>query len=173
MIVVTVFFSILNQMEFHLVQKIERKTVTTMISHSIWREIEIWFSQCRNNAVRPTAVRGTRVSRCHGGPIECPPGTPVHHNTIVLRSLRGANNWAINICRETPVSRAADIIFSSVQAFKYRFCVTFSPVISFLVNCMNIERDIFSFWYIFSFIFTVDICFVLLGLVRTVVGLNI
>ena len=35
MIVVTVFLSILNQMEFHLVQKIERKTVSTIISHSM------------------------------------------------------------------------------------------------------------------------------------------
>ena len=39
MIVVTVFLSILNQMKFHLVHKIERKTVTTIISHSIWKEI--------------------------------------------------------------------------------------------------------------------------------------
>ena len=37
MIVVTVFFPILNQMEFHLVQKIE-----------VWfsKELEVWFSQC-------------------------------------------------------------------------------------------------------------------------------
>ena len=35
MIVVTVFLSILNLMDFHLVQKVERKTVTTIISHSI------------------------------------------------------------------------------------------------------------------------------------------
>ena len=41
MIVVTVFLSILNQIEFHLVQKIERKTVTTTISHSMWKEMEI------------------------------------------------------------------------------------------------------------------------------------
>ena len=31
----------LNQMEFHFVQKIERKTVTTIISHSMWKEMEI------------------------------------------------------------------------------------------------------------------------------------
>ena len=41
MIVMTVFLSILNQIEFHLVQKIERKTVTTIISHSMWKEMEI------------------------------------------------------------------------------------------------------------------------------------
>ena len=34
MIVVTVFLSILNQMEFHMVQKIESKTVNTIISPS-------------------------------------------------------------------------------------------------------------------------------------------
>ena len=39
MIVVTVFLSILNQMEFHLVQKIERKMVTTIISNSIWKQM--------------------------------------------------------------------------------------------------------------------------------------
>ena len=37
----TVFLSILNQMEFHLVQKIERETVPTIISHSIWKEMGI------------------------------------------------------------------------------------------------------------------------------------
>ena len=37
--VVTVFFSILYQMDFHLVQ-IERKTVTTIISQSLWQEME-------------------------------------------------------------------------------------------------------------------------------------
>ena len=41
MIVVTVILSILNQIEFHLVQKIERKTVTTIISHSICKELEM------------------------------------------------------------------------------------------------------------------------------------
>ena len=41
MIAVTVFLSILNQMEFHLVQKIERKTVTTIISHWMWKEMGI------------------------------------------------------------------------------------------------------------------------------------
>ena len=41
MVVVTVFLSILNQIEFHLVKKIERKTVTTTISHSIWKEMDI------------------------------------------------------------------------------------------------------------------------------------
>ena len=35
MIVETAFLSILNQMEFNAVQKIERKTVSTIISHSI------------------------------------------------------------------------------------------------------------------------------------------
>ena len=35
MILVTVFISSLNQMEFHLVQKIERITVTTIISYSV------------------------------------------------------------------------------------------------------------------------------------------
>ena len=40
MIVVTVLLSILSQMEFNLVQKIERKTVTTIISNSIWKEME-------------------------------------------------------------------------------------------------------------------------------------
>ena len=34
-------FDFLTQMEFHLVQKIERETVTTIISHSIWKEMEI------------------------------------------------------------------------------------------------------------------------------------
>ena len=41
MIVVIVFLTILNQMEFHLVQKIESKTVTTIISHSMWKEMEL------------------------------------------------------------------------------------------------------------------------------------
>ena len=36
----------LNQIELHFVQ-IERKTATTIISHSIWKEMEIQFSQCR------------------------------------------------------------------------------------------------------------------------------
>ena len=40
-------FNFLNQMDFHLVQKIDRKRVTTIISHSIWKEIEYEFSQCR------------------------------------------------------------------------------------------------------------------------------
>ena len=40
MIVETVFFSILNQMEINLVQ-IERETVTTIISHWMWKEKEI------------------------------------------------------------------------------------------------------------------------------------
>ena len=34
-------FRFLNQMDFHLVQKIERKTVTTIISHSMWKEMRI------------------------------------------------------------------------------------------------------------------------------------
>ena len=38
MIVLIVFHLILNQMEFNLVQKIERKTVTTIVSHSIWKK---------------------------------------------------------------------------------------------------------------------------------------
>ena len=42
--VLTVLLSILNQMEIHLVQ-IERKTVTTIISHSMWKKREIEFSQ--------------------------------------------------------------------------------------------------------------------------------
>ena len=48
MIVVTVFLLILNQMEFHLVQN-RRKTVTTIISHSMWKEMEMQFSQCRSS----------------------------------------------------------------------------------------------------------------------------
>ena len=35
------YLSILNQMDFHLAQKFERKTVTTIISHSIWKKLEI------------------------------------------------------------------------------------------------------------------------------------
>ena len=30
----------LDQMKFYLVQKIERKTVTTIMSHSMWKEME-------------------------------------------------------------------------------------------------------------------------------------
>ena len=41
MIMVTVFLSILNQMEILLVQKIEKKTVTTIISNLMWKEMEI------------------------------------------------------------------------------------------------------------------------------------
>ena len=40
MIVVTAFLLILKQMEFYLVQQIERKTVTTIISHAMWKEME-------------------------------------------------------------------------------------------------------------------------------------
>ena len=40
LIVETVFLSILNQMEIHFVQKIEKKTVTTIIYHSMWKEME-------------------------------------------------------------------------------------------------------------------------------------
>ena len=40
MIVVTVFLSILNQMEIHLVQN-GRKTVTTIISHSMRKELDV------------------------------------------------------------------------------------------------------------------------------------
>ena len=43
MIVVTVFFSILNQMEFYLVQN-QWKTVITIRIHSILKEMEIYFS---------------------------------------------------------------------------------------------------------------------------------
>ena len=43
MIVETVFLSIMNQMEFHLVQKIERKTVPTIISRSILKKWKYSF----------------------------------------------------------------------------------------------------------------------------------
>ena len=48
MIVVTVFLSILNQIVLNLVQN-QRESVTMIISHSIWEEMETWFSQCREN----------------------------------------------------------------------------------------------------------------------------
>ena len=48
MIVVTVFFSILNQMKFHLVQN-RRKIVTGIITHSIRKEMEMLFSQCNGS----------------------------------------------------------------------------------------------------------------------------
>ena len=35
----------LKQMEFNLVQQIERKTVITIIVHSIWNDMEIYFSE--------------------------------------------------------------------------------------------------------------------------------
>ena len=50
-------FDFLNQMEFKLVQKIEKKTVTTIIFHSIWREREIYFSDRFS-----TCVRGRRFN---------------------------------------------------------------------------------------------------------------
>ena len=39
MILVTIFLSILNQMD-SIWFKIENKTVTTIISHSLWKEME-------------------------------------------------------------------------------------------------------------------------------------
>ena len=40
--------------------------------------------------IRQINVREIRFSRRHGGPIEGPLISPVHHNTIVLKGLRGA-----------------------------------------------------------------------------------
>ena len=47
MIVVTVFLSIFSILKWNSIWfKIERKTVTMIISHSIWKELEVLFSQC-------------------------------------------------------------------------------------------------------------------------------
>ena len=99
MIVVTVFLSTLNQMELHFCSKSKGKTVTTIISHSMWKEMEMQFSQC--STVRCTGVRENGVSRHHGGPIEGPPGTFVHHSTMLSRGLRRALICSPIIPRDT------------------------------------------------------------------------
>ena len=73
MILVSVFLSMLNHMEIHLVQKIERKTVTTITSHSMWKEMEIWFSQCGGHETRPDRGLWT----IHPGPNNLHRGIPV------------------------------------------------------------------------------------------------
>ena len=49
MIVVTVFLSIFWTKWSSIWFKIERKTVTTTIPHSIWKEMEYYFSQCSSS----------------------------------------------------------------------------------------------------------------------------
>ena len=41
MIVVPIYLSILKEIDFDSIKKIERKTVTTIISHSMLKELEI------------------------------------------------------------------------------------------------------------------------------------
>ena len=88
MIAVTVFLSILNQMDFHLFQKIEKKTLTRIISHSMGKEMEIQFSQCRQeNRQRQTYQLSERLASLGimGAQLRAPLKHPVHHSTIILR----------------------------------------------------------------------------------------
>ena len=50
-IVGTVFLTILNRIEFHSWFKIETKTVTIIIYHSIWKEMDIYISEYRGNEI--------------------------------------------------------------------------------------------------------------------------
>ena len=118
MIMVTDFLSILNQMVFHLVQN-QRKTVTTIISHSMWKELEIVFSVYGTVFffrgllnVRPTqrlsflkslgnfsndnACNGSRDLRFSApcGTTSGPPETPPYiTGTFLPRGLRGTPNY--------------------------------------------------------------------------------
>ena len=80
--------------------KIEWKTVTKIISHSMWKEMEIKFSQCESPnvptgfwaTIRGTTVRDTDASRYCGWQIRSPLKPSVNIRIMIRRSLREALN---------------------------------------------------------------------------------
>ena len=109
MIVVTFFLSILNQMEFHMVQNRKENCHHDDIPFNVKGNSNIVFSvqNGKPTPIRRAAVREAGVSRHHGGPIEGAPPLklPKYHSTIVLRGLREPSIRPTS-CRETLVSRS-------------------------------------------------------------------
>ena len=74
----------------------------------------IWTSRLETTVIRGIAVLETSVSQHNRGPDKAPLKHPIHHSTIVLRSLRGVLNWTTILCRETLVSQTANVSFFSL-----------------------------------------------------------
>ena len=118
----------LNQMEFHLVQKIERKTVTMIIFHSIWQEMEIWKFHPAGKCLCKWIFTGktTQGRLASLGIIVAiieasipPPGTILTITTLCWRRLKGGPQFGPPLYWETPASRTAGVIFCSpvLEAF--------------------------------------------------------
>ena len=108
MIVVTVFLSILSQMDFHLVQKLSPRSclihcgskwkysfLSVLLSSLHWKRISDQTYSCPRNC---------NVSRHPRSPIEDTLwNSSDHHSSITLRGLRGLL-IRTPLCRETPIS---------------------------------------------------------------------
>ena len=84
---------------------------------TIWFRVDLirfrtYFSVCTGNTDRTySCPRDLRVSVLWGFIWGLPWNPSDHHSTIVLRGLRGPS-IGTPLCRESPVSRTADVIFS-------------------------------------------------------------
>ena len=80
---------------------------------SLYIATECWSGT--TTPIRHIAVLETSISRHHGdgGPMEGPLKSSVHHNTIILRDLRGTSIDP-PLCQKTLVSRTAIYLINAV-----------------------------------------------------------
>ena len=142
MILVTVFLSILWTKWISIWLKVEKKTVTTIISHSMWKEMEYQFSHCMlqflsspcrkiiEGVSSPLKPLGTILPSCSRGFN----GT-LNWASMRLRGFIGALSWSMRL--RSPSHRISTKICTA------DFCRNPNMDISQAVRAISLQNVLF------------------------------